>query len=266
MLADGHVSKNTLRVRLATRDKPHLEALSEVLGYNGPVRDCKPDKKGHKASLLLICSKTLTGSLLSNGWEEFKKGTSVRILERIPREFQSHAARGLFDGDGCVSKRASGQFSIHFVDRHRAPVEWFCEHIEARTGQTLKVSARENIFYTAAMGNRKLSEILSLLYSRGPSLLRKRALVEELLSSKKSLRVCKKLSKNEDSVQRALQLNGAERVRLLYEAGCSQPEISRMLSVSTQSVWRMMRRHKIEVRQYTPPDPREIYAPPSPAS
>jgi hypothetical protein len=102
--ADGNVTQtehtNTLRVGLAIRDTAHLECMSADLGSNRPLAfrlDRKP-----LAVIAAFDSLQLVQGLRRLGVHPNKSGT-VEPWDG-PAELMSHYWRGLFDGDGSISR------------------------------------------------------------------------------------------------------------------------------------------------------------------
>ncbi len=226
--------------------------MASDIGTNSPLREYE-DRNGNRSCLLLVCSKELSQSLLEKGWDDFKKGNNTRILDFVPEDLQNHIVRGLWDGDGSISKKANGQFSANFVDMHKPPVEWVANFILERTEHEIPVRKRndQSLFYIHFDGNRKVCEILSEVYTSQPVLSRKQVLVDNLKSVPKSLRLNVKVSINEKLVFEAFKSFGPERIKALYEAGCSQIVIANKLGVSVSYISRTMRKHHMTLRIYS---------------
>jgi len=118
--ADGHLDDqmNTVNINLAESDRSHLEKFSQAVGSDKPVSMYSRLRKGKpvvtaKVSLnspwmvadLIALGLTPRKALTLQPWQ----GLSVSL------DLARHYWRGVFDGDGCIHRRASGQWSISLV-------------------------------------------------------------------------------------------------------------------------------------------------------
>lgn len=99
--ADGGVVGNTVRVKLAAKDKEHLRRLRVSLGATNPVLDTVTKVNGEPfaQSYLTITSKRLASGLASHGVVPNKSAT-LEWPEHLAPDLIRHYLRGYVDGDG----------------------------------------------------------------------------------------------------------------------------------------------------------------------
>lgn len=103
IFSDGYVCKNpygyTLGMALQTQDKYILEFMATELGL--PITKIHNYKNSCK---LCVNERTVCEDLLKLGIMEDKSHKEMRVPQ-IPEEFYSSFIAGVFDGDGCISKK-----------------------------------------------------------------------------------------------------------------------------------------------------------------
>lgn len=102
--ADGAIVNSRLNIKLSSKDRVHLEKLSNSLSTDQPIYDRLSGRKGkmHKSSYLCISSKIIVEDLKNYGIVP-RKSLSEEFFN-CSAELQRHYMRGLFDGDGSIGK------------------------------------------------------------------------------------------------------------------------------------------------------------------
>ena len=110
IVADGNIHRTYLRIRLAAKDKQHLENFKKAISSQHPIPLYKTNQ-GHSACRLIIGSRKIVDALSNYSIVPNKR----HILEfpDIPEGLVRHYIRGYFDGDGSISNiNQTLQFSI----------------------------------------------------------------------------------------------------------------------------------------------------------
>jgi hypothetical protein len=113
LLADGYNDGDKkIIIRLASKDREHLNKLKVSLKYLGGICDYidNKDEKCYKNSVMSITSKQISTDLTNLGC--IKAKSLVVQIPTIEKVFMRHLVRGYFDGDGSISiygKRKSGK-------------------------------------------------------------------------------------------------------------------------------------------------------------
>jgi hypothetical protein len=113
LASDGNIHRNAIRIEISSLDRDILELLAQSLGSNRPIVDqMRPlmkfnGKRGtgeRSYSKFIVQSKLMREHLASHGLTANKTFT-VRPWQGPP-ELMRHYWRGVFDGDGSISKIA----------------------------------------------------------------------------------------------------------------------------------------------------------------
>lgn len=104
LLADGCVTNGALRVRLAERDRAHLEALRAAMGSTHAITEVTGG--GFKADARhvdwAVKSKVLCEGL--GRWGVVPRKSGHEVAPELPHELVRHFWRGVLDGDGWVCR------------------------------------------------------------------------------------------------------------------------------------------------------------------
>lgn len=102
--ADGNVSQNIARLGLQESDSYILHQFGDLLFANTYRLSVRPKRKPQHSDMhtLYICNKTFVETLKKLNIGERKSLTLE--FPAIPKEFLHHFIRGVFDGDGSISK------------------------------------------------------------------------------------------------------------------------------------------------------------------
>lgn len=103
ILADGHVSKetNVVKLGISQRDLPYLEKINKYLVDNQPIKQY-PSDNGRVT--LSICSPLLVEFLYDNTDFSYKSADLKYPSFMIGHKYENEFIRGLFEGDGSISK------------------------------------------------------------------------------------------------------------------------------------------------------------------
>ena len=110
ILADGCIRKNVLHIKLSKKDKSHLEKFLKSIESNYTIKDYENDYSG--ASCVSISGNWYKSDLFNNFGITERKTFEVKY-PNIPEKYDKHFIRGIFDGDGCITKTTCP--SINFV-------------------------------------------------------------------------------------------------------------------------------------------------------
>lgn len=106
LIADGYVSDHGLELCLGECDKDHVEKFKTDIKSEHKIslKRTKLNDKIFNAYRLHIQDEKLTYDLHQLGLNKDKSNTAQIPFDDIPKEYMNHFIRGLFDGDGCVSR------------------------------------------------------------------------------------------------------------------------------------------------------------------
>ena len=105
LMADGCVSSRQLDIALKSSDAEHLRLLAKNLGSNLDVKI--QTSKGYERARLTISSPQMVKDLEKHGVIP-RKSLQVKWPSRLPKNLEMHFIRGLFDGDGCITRIGNG--------------------------------------------------------------------------------------------------------------------------------------------------------------
>lgn len=173
-----------LVIKLARKDRAHLEILHRALQAKRPIRDTeewtKPpgsgERKKRPASILDVCSPQIVNALVSHGVTARKTDTVEPWAG--PGRLMRHYWRGVIDGDGTIGTydgeaRLGLCGSQPLVEAFREWAAGICD-----TTASLRQGKQGNRRYwlLSIGGNRRLPRLLTVLYDDAPvALARKKA-------------------------------------------------------------------------------------------
>lgn len=99
---NGTMNKNALQFEMANYDRDILDKIKHVMKYEGPVLATK-----RRTVKLQINNKKIIKDLIQKGIPEINKTFNLEYPSELPREYDRHFIRGLFDGDGSVYKHGA---------------------------------------------------------------------------------------------------------------------------------------------------------------
>lgn len=184
LTSDGLITDDAIRINLQIRDVDHLHKFTASLRSKHPVtfRD-NPSSNGviTKQAVIIISSLRLVRALNGLGLTPHKTFT-VRPCEYVPEELLAAYWRGVFDGDGSISRsgplKAFWQLSLV---GNKAMVEGFRAFIGCFVSTNATVRPTGNVFRIGYTGRPTPRAVAQVLYENATIYLdRKYALVREL--------------------------------------------------------------------------------------
>jgi hypothetical protein len=111
LTADGTIRERVVMLLLQARDVGHLYKFTSSLRSTHPVtlRDNTFEGEVYHCAQVSIGSTRLVTALKRLGVAE-RKSLTVRPCEYVPDHLLSHYWRGVFDGDGYITRKGSGLF------------------------------------------------------------------------------------------------------------------------------------------------------------
>jgi hypothetical protein len=192
ILADGCVfsrrdgRERLFQLRLAERDRTHLEEFSQALSYEGPIRRVVPPpaSRWEPSVTIAIYSRALCTRLLELGLVQ-RKSFDGHPLPSVPAMFTQPFVRGHFDANGYASvDRETRNFNIGFSGTPRM-MRWlhaWIRHVSGVGGGSF--SHRGSCGELKYRGNRQVRRLATWLYDApGPFLVRKRVVLEPLIGA-----------------------------------------------------------------------------------
>ena len=233
--ADGcvHAERNAISIELGEKDRAHLERMRDALS---PGQEVRPHvHRGHGRPIqqwrLNIVSRELVAALAHLGVGPVKSVT-VRPAENVPSHLLRHYWRGVFDGDGCISRRpgkvSSSRPAWHFeLTGSRAMCDGFRGFLRDSGVETAAVVAPAAGVARFGVGGQRLARrVAATLYADcAIALPRKRALADAVLAQ----------SGRVDSRSKFLALV----VGACHEEGLSLSKTAARLRVSQTTVWKI---------------------------
>lgn len=162
MISDGFVNKKEISFCLKKDDIKAIEKFRDDLKSNHPI---KFNKDGNP--FITIVCKGLCDSLYSYGLHNRKSWDFDinNVVNRIPKEYEHHFIRGLFDGDGSIryydySYLKNTQFHFGYTGLKNV-----CEYIKDKLNIQRELIHEGNITYTVVSRNHKnINDIYKYLY------------------------------------------------------------------------------------------------------
>lgn len=174
LMADGcvyrsDVGKNQarLQLKLASKDKGHIEQLAKDLRFKGNIWDhILPGNLTLPTTTLFIVSGKICDDLERQGCIQ-RKSMTLRFPQHILPGLRKHLIRGYFDGDGCAGIR------VKSMPRPTLRISmlgtWdFLSHVAIEIGKACGfvpfVRPSRNIFAIEICGNRKSPRVRDWMY------------------------------------------------------------------------------------------------------
>ena len=182
-----------LVIKLARKDRAHLEILHRALWAKRPIRDTeewsKPpgtdERKKRPASVLDVCSPQIVNALASHGITP-RKTDELQPWDG-PGHLMRHYWRGVIDGDGTIGTY-DGEAKLGLCGS-RPLVEAFLAWARGITGTTATPrqgkAGNRRYWLLALGGNNRLPPLLAALYDDAPvALARKKAEADFIVHGK----------------------------------------------------------------------------------
>lgn len=173
---DHYRKTGRIRLQLQEQDKEILEKFKEDLGL-----DCKIIYDVRSNST--CCSVEFTDEQIYNDLSQYdivpNKTYKIKNIpyQKIPTQFLSAYALGLFDGDGCLtfSKKSMSEITLGYTAYHEDEVKDFQTLINQLAG----IQNKNKCIYTSAWhvqwrGRRQVIKILDILYKDCPRFLKRK--------------------------------------------------------------------------------------------
>lgn len=182
--ADGNVTDfGGLNIGLKKSDITHLEKFKKFCGSSHPIKICRsyPSFKGSDNSKtfescrIVIGNRKICNDLAKFGISPRKSFSFIPPLNLIPENLHRHFWRGIFDGDGCISKtlepkyKNSWVWTINLVG-NRIVIEKFQEYIFSYSKCRAKILSKygegnEETCCISSAGVELVQNILRPIYS-----------------------------------------------------------------------------------------------------
>jgi DNA-binding transcriptional regulator WhiA len=167
LMADGSVSKsrNRISIRLAEKDRHHLESLHKFLKYNKKVYRINNKIKN---GIYVCCSTNIDSGkikqdLINLGCVPNK--TKIIRFPEIDSEFHFSFLRGYFDGDGYIGRNSvNKQLRIEFVGTESMMTS-IQKLLQVKPQPKYKKS--KDIYRLVICGNKQCMRIADQLYQDG---------------------------------------------------------------------------------------------------
>lgn len=180
--ADGGIVNSRLTIKLATKDKSHLEKFVGDLETDQPIFDIFSERKGtlNASSYVCISSKLIVNDLKKYGIVPNK---SLReVYYNCVSDLQRHYLRGLFDGDGSIGKVKYGWLTTMCGSNEL--IHEFKNHLVKKLNvKPQKLRCQKNLWYLSFGKKNDVKLILDYLYGNSNiSLDRKLNLYKQVIS------------------------------------------------------------------------------------
>jgi hypothetical protein len=182
-----------LVIKLARKDRAHLEVLHSALEAKRPIRDTeewsKPpgsdERKKRPASVLDVCSPQIVNALV-------RHGITARKTDELqpwdgPGRLMRHYWRGVIDGDGTIGTY-DGEAKLGLCGSKplvEAFLEWARGICDTTANPRRGTQGNRRYWLLALGGNRRLPRLLAVLYDDAPvALARKKAEADFIVHGK----------------------------------------------------------------------------------
>ncbi len=166
LYADGCISRNTLILRLSSKDELHLEKFKNFLESDAIIKKGKQNSFGINTEYveIRINSKKIVQDLINLNCYYCKSLILIFPSSSIvPSELLNHFVRGYFDGDGSISLTKEDQYTVSFQG-----TEDFLNNLKNIFNINVKLEKRKEtskVYYIRFGGNLQVIEKLNWLYN-----------------------------------------------------------------------------------------------------
>lgn len=186
--ADGTVRHNRVILALSGQDAEHVQGFADAISSKHIVKTRIANAgngKGYRVARIDVTSMKLASSIARLGIEPRKTHT-VKPLELQDGDLQTSYWRGVFDGDGYVTKSGRG-WCVGLVGNEFI-VDGFRSFVEAQTGTAMARKLHSRIFICRTGGIDPPKTVASLLLQhRGYCLKRKSDLLQNVMETQRVL-------------------------------------------------------------------------------
>lgn len=161
---------NTVHVTLSHKDKDQLVKLSKAVDLSSKkitTYDSVVNNKRYPTTCLKLYSKHMCDALARKGCPQ-AKSFIIKYPMWLSHNLNNHFIRGLFDGDGCLTKRtANNEWKWSLVSTKKC-----CEEIQKIIADQLNLEIsyhciskdNKNTYELETSGNEKIHKIMKWLY------------------------------------------------------------------------------------------------------
>lgn len=237
--ADAYNCKqtNTFTITLQLEDYDHLVKLAGFVGLSKEQINCYDSKIGDKlypTCSLRMYSKHICETMTRLGCPQ-KKSFIIKYPEWMPEHLNVHFIRGMFDGDGCITKREKNDEWKWSLTSTSECAEKIQSIILAAIGKIINyhcISKTENNTYELeTQGNEKITKVMSWLYETSSAdiqLERKYKKFQDLLKQQSNRQIGRESHFIQDSVKHQIYRDLAN--------GLSSKETAKNNKVSSTAV------------------------------
>lgn len=125
IFADGNVRGNNFSLEIGFRDKYLLEIFNEAINSEAKISYRK--RSNTEVVTTRITSSRFCEILSWYGIVPNKTMNTHHLPNNIPEKYKRHFLRGVFDGDGWITQRKVGGFSMGYVCNYKTMAEDFME-------------------------------------------------------------------------------------------------------------------------------------------
>jgi hypothetical protein len=166
--ADGNICENALQINLSEIDKDHLYKFLKEISPTRPICLSAARSyhgKKYNTALLKIRSNHLINTLIGYGINRRKSLTLSPCLDKIPEHLTRHYWRGVFDGDGGISRnnKYPQKLRIDFVGSMDM-VNAFHKFVGGFDNNNASIRKMSNIYTVCYCKKQSVINILSALY------------------------------------------------------------------------------------------------------
>jgi|SRR5437660_9429602 len=179
LTADGTVGNDYVKLALQERDAEHLYKFTSSLQSNHPIVLRKNTLQGkvYRYAEVWIGSTRLVTALKQLGVGE-RKSFTVSPCEQVPINLLPHYWRGIFDGDGFITRKRSRPFGaiqwyVGLVG-NREIVSGFVAFMQQYTGRMASIKPHVRIFMVRYGGVALPQAILQVLYQDATTFLERK--------------------------------------------------------------------------------------------
>lgn len=163
LLADGHVNDRCIMLGLQKKDIDIIQKFKDDLKAEYPIRE---NKDGNP--VLTITCKSMCSTLISYGFHHRKSWDFdiSKILEVVPKEYENHFVRGMFDGDGSIRYYKYDYQKVPFYHLGYTGLKNVCEYVGSRFHIDTLVDEGNHFTYTLRTHNPKvIIDVYHYLYN-----------------------------------------------------------------------------------------------------
>ena len=162
LLADGHVNEHVIMLRLQKKDLKTIEDFKKDIKSEHPI-GC--DKHGNPG--ISIACKIMCDTLAKYGFHHHKSWSFDidKALEVVPKEYEHHFIRGMFDGDGSIRYYKYEYQKVPFYHFGYTGLKNICDYVSSKLGVDTIIRERDtNVFTVRTKNPYKIIEIYNYLY------------------------------------------------------------------------------------------------------